>query len=369
MDLSRRDVPEELSLPRAGRRLALNRQALALLRLGRRISPFIFLLGAFLLVHALAFIADRYAPDSSTRFLQADRQHVANILASADHLDALALGSSHTGSLQMPALGYPSGYRYARADGDLFETRYLLEALVPRLARLETVLLPISYFSFSTDNSLSAEVEVRRAHLYASLPSWRFRQGDLEDWLAGLSHAYFPILRLPRSDNWESVFYALLGRPPEVKGFVEVAPGDCSFLPPAELDASVDNRVDKYMRLTQEMNAGRPELEQEAYAAAAGMVRLLRERGIRVVLFTPPYWQGYSESYAARDPQTVARMAANLQRLQQELGVEYYDFSTDPEFATDPTLFKDSDHLNSCGAERFSAKFRQRLAAGEAAAR
>src|SRR5690606_13631683 len=146
-----------------------------------------------------------------------------------------------------------------------------------------------SYFSFLSDNTASDEVKIRRAHMYASLPSWKFLEGDVFNLLIGKSHAYFPVLRLVREDHWEAVFYTLSGDPPEEKGFIEVEAGDCSFLTEEQIKASVENRVAKYMRLTQAMQAQRPDLAEENYANLVAIHKLLKEEDRRLVFFTPPY--------------------------------------------------------------------------------
>lgn len=328
-------------------------------QIAKVLPSLIFVLGMILVVHGLAYIADTYAPDGNTRFLQVDRQHTRAILANAGRINALVLGNSHAGSVQMKALGYENGYRFARADGDMFEVHHFIRSFAPRLTRMDVVFVPVSYFSFLEENSSSQEVDIRRVHMYASLPNWQFLPGDLEPFLVGKSHTYLPIPRLIREDNWEGVFYALFGQEPEQKGFIEVAAGDCSFLSAEEMSASVENRVAKYMRLNQEMSANHPDLAKDVYNVMADTYRYLQSRGVRLIFYTPPYYQEYTEQYMAQDPATVQLMYSSMERMQQELGVEYYDFSKDPEFAQNRELFKDSDHLNSCGAEKFSQKLNQ----------
>lgn len=369
MHVSKTDVQKKTAIaPQTvdGYPVALPQRASAAGRFGRFLWAAAFFSGLVILIHVLANLAATLAPDFNTRFLQVDRQHVANILANAERIDVLALGNSHAGSLHLGSLDARHGYRFPRADGDLFETRVLVHYLAPRLPQMQTVLIPISYFSFLTENTTSAEVAVRREHLYAALPTWQFPLSDLKPFLLGKSHRYLPVGRLIREDNWEGVFYALLGRPPELKGFVEVAEGDCSSLSPAELAASAENRVTKYMRLNREMTAQRPDLPEKTYAALADTIRELQQRGVRVVLFTPPYWQGYNERYQAADPEPIHLMYASLARLQDELGVEYYDFSADAAISANPALFKDSDHLNSCGAREFSERLAQAMRAQQA---
>lgn len=369
MQVSKTDVQENAAItPQTveGYPTTLLRRVTVAGRRGRLLSAVVFFLGLVILIHALAALAASLAPDFNTRFLQVDQQHVANILANAERIDALALGNSHAGSLHMGSLNAQHGYRFPRADGDLFETRALVRYLAPRLPQMQTVLIPISYFSFLTENTASTEVAVRREHLYAALPTWQFPLRDVKSFLLGKSHVYLPVGRLVREDNWEGVFYALLGRPPELKGFIEVAAGDCSSLSADQLAASAENRVAKYMRLNQEMQAQRPNLAADAYAALAETVRDLQQRGVRVILFTPPYWQGYNERYQSEDPETIRLMYASLARLQSELEVEYYDFAADPAISANPALFKDSDHLNSCGAQQFSQRLDQAMRAQQA---
>jgi hypothetical protein len=47
--------------------------------------------------------------------------------------------------------------------------------------------------------------------------------------------------------------------------------------------------------------------------------------------------------------------------LQQAFGVEYYDFSHDPELTSHPELFYNSDHLNECGYQAMSAKLLEQM--------
>jgi len=327
----------------------------------RLLSLLVFSAGLFLLVHALAYLATTLAPDGNTRFLQADLAHLRRLEQGAARIEALALGNSHTGALDMAALGFEHGYRFARADGDLFETRYYLEQLLPRLPRAGVVFVPLSYFSFESDNALSVEVELRRAHLYASVGSWRFLEGDFLNLLRGKSQVYFPVLSLVREDNWEGVFYALLGQPAEQKGFIEVEAGDCSSLTPEQMQASVENRVAKYRRLTGEMRRKNPALAEENYANVVAIQQLGLSLGRRVVFFTPPYLQAYSDHYRAQDGETLAAMRALVERLVREEDLEYYDFSQSPHFTHAPELYKDSDHLNACGMQQFSRLFRETL--------
>jgi hypothetical protein len=131
------------------------------------------------------------------------------------------------------------------------------------------------------------------------------------------------------------------------------------------MQASVENRVAKYMRLAEEMRANHPGLEQDVVHTVQAIDRYLKSQGVQAVFFTPPYLQSYSDYYQAHDPQTVAQMRQLVAQLQQAdgdgSGITYYDFSQEAEFTQDRTLYRDADHLNGCGARLFSARFREVL--------
>ena len=102
----------------------------------------------------------------------------------------------------------------------------------------------------------------------------------------------------------------------------------------------------------------RPTLVEDAFQTVAETVRALQRRRIRVIFCTPPYFAAYSEAF---DPNVRRVMHAKMQQLQQTLQVEYYDFSVDPQFSHDETLFCDSHHLNRAGSTAFSTKFKAQI--------
>ncbi len=84
------------------------------------------------------------------------------------------------------------------------------------------------------------------------------------------------------------------------------------------------------------------------------IIHLLRQHNVRVVFFTPPYYEAYTRYYIEQDPNSISEFRTNIKRLQNEYGIEYYDYSIDERFAQDYRLFKDSDHLNHCGKQLFT---------------
>ena len=64
-------------------------------------------------------------------------------------------------------------------------------------------------------------------------------------------------------------------------------------------------------------------------------------------------YKAFSEYY---DKKYIDLMKKNMQLLQQEYGIEYYDFSRDTTFSYINKFFYNSDHLNKMGAKEFSKK-------------
>ena len=82
-------------------------------------------------------------------------------------------------------------------------------------------------------------------------------------------------------------------------------------------------------------------------------LRLLRERDLRVVLIRFPHHRGYWEN---RPRSWDAAFQRALDRVWREFGREtfpFWDFERVPVFSDDE--FRDGDHLNAKGSERFSA--------------
>jgi quinol monooxygenase YgiN len=104
------------------------------------------------------------------------------------------------------------------------------------------------------------------------------------------------------------------------------------------------------------MAAGNTHLQRDTYRTAVELIRLLQERDIRVVFYTPPYYESYVE---LSDPAMIEEMKQIMSGLQQEYGVEYYDLSADEELISDSRLFLNSDHLNLCGARVFSTRLNE----------
>jgi hypothetical protein len=216
----------------------------------------------------------------------------------------------------------------------------------------------VSYFSFDWDNAATEKLAIRREDLYNVIPSWRFIPGDFDNYLRGRGSQVFPISAIVRADNWKGVFYGMIPRTSD-EILLEKPLEECEYNEGVKLIEHAKSRSMEQIAFSKEIATKRSDIHTDTYNTVVEIIQFLQKRGIRVIFVTPPYYHAYTAAYQRVNPEAISRMQENMAILQNENGVEYYDFSTDKEFVSDHTLFKDADHLNTCGASLFSAKLNE----------
>jgi hypothetical protein len=323
-----------------------------------------FIIGISLLLNLLGTLADRKAPLEDWRLYY--EQNLANLTARNDVIEAITLGSSHADSIDYSALGI-EGQSLALAAADLFEIEKTVSSLDNKLPRLNTVIITISDYTFNWDTSADQRLRPRRIGFYSEIPVWPPISGDGFNFLMGRLDAYTHVLRVVRSDNWKDVWPELLLRTPAADPFpydgvrTTSAWGECSHYTEEQLIDHAFRIASNNVSTSQQMTAAHPGLEQDSYAALARTIEHLQSRGIRVILYTPAYYDQYTADFSEAGSSIIDQMKHAVARLQETYGVEYYDFSTDPEITTHPELFSNSDHVNACGSRVVSEKLRERM--------
>ena len=82
-------------------------------------------------------------------------------------------------------------------------------------------------------------------------------------------------------------------------------------------------------------------------------IEYCHDHGYRPVLVCTPFYRRYTEEMNA-DGWLFSNYYAPIGQLVRDTGVKFLDYSSDPRFTNDPTLFINSDHLNATGRLRFS---------------
>jgi hypothetical protein len=255
----------------------------------------------------------------------------------------------------------------AFAAADLFEIEKAALSLANDLPNLNTVFITISYYSFSWDNAKYESYESRRIKFYSMSPGWSPIKGDLPNFLMGKAEAYTHVMSVVRSDSWQGVWPALLtGVPPTnpypYDGVHTISDwGECFHYTAEQLEAHAWEIAGRNVEGSIQMASAHPGLEQDSFDALARTIEFLQARGVRVILYTPTYYEKYNKYFAKRGPYIMDHMRLAVHNLQQTYGVEYYDFSNDPELMTYPELFYNSDHLGDCGHKVISTKLLERM--------
>jgi hypothetical protein len=307
---------------------------LGLVRLGRAVA---FLLGLAAVVAVLYRVG---VPHYQTPKLKAEKLR----LADAKTAKVLIFGNSHALGIE-PEYGGFRGTNFGRGGQDLFELAHTARYVLPRAPQAKTVLISLSYFSFSLDNAAywkrGAQTHIgRRLHTYSAFPRLDFIAGDTGPYLKGL---LYPLVT---SDHWAQIFTrapAMEADDDEEEKLVRRSA--------AQLGPIARRRVRSYASMMKNMNGNNPEIANDTYATLRGLIEELQARGVTVALFTAPYWKAYNKQFPKKHRQ---RLAENARELSKRTGVRHYDFSDDARFSDAPELFANADHLNVDGKRIFS---------------
>jgi hypothetical protein len=292
------------------------------------------------------------------------RERLKILRERAEEIEAITLGHSYAMMVDFDALEM-DGFHLWTASEDIFETHFRATSLVPELPNLKTVFVGVATWQFRRDNiagaaKLPAHFPGKRRELYAVTPGFRYIPGDFGSFIKG---KLAPVIR---PDHWTSVVRTLLNKN---EAMLPVArDGTIGYPAPDSVGREAllrdaEARVAHDRRLEHAMLADRPSVPEDARAAMEDLARFLTQQGMRVVFFTPPFYTPYTEM---SDPSAIAEVREFMGPLaDSHPDIWYFDHSTDPHFADDPSLFFDSTHLNRRGSKLFSRVLRERLQGDE----
>lgn len=328
------------------------------------IKAFALIIGAGLLFNLLGSLADDTAPLENWR--AEHQQRVENLDVRRDQIQAITLGNSHSDAVDYSVFGI-EGQSLAFAAADLFEVEKYAALMADELPNLETVFIAVSYYSFNRDNATFEPFITRRIRYYSLVPTWSPIQGDIPNFVFGRLESYTHIMSVVRSDSWQGVWGGLssggqIAEPSAFDGVVTTSAwGTCSHYTAEQLESHAWEIADRNVASSNQMAAVHQGLEQDAFEALARTIERLQSKGIRVVLFTPTYYEKYTEYFMANGSTMIENMHVRIEGIQQTHQVEYYDFSNDPEIKGQPDLFYNSDHLGECGHKVFTAKLMEAM--------
>lgn len=304
--------------------------------------------GLFAGLYALSANVAPVYPDVGRRMELLEQQ--------ADDIEVVTVGNSHGIGVDFQTLG-AKGFHLWRPAGDLFETKYVVENVIPQLPNARCVLLPASYFLLRRDNAATVTTNhsERRRELYATTNFFNFLDGDFKRFVEA------KLTPIARPDHWKGVVEALAGRPPDRlpvrEDGVIVYFGDTDTLSVASLETHAEEVAKEYLDLQNEMEAHHTGLVEETYDTLEEIAQYLQRRDLQLILFTPPYYTEHTRQF---DPATTEQMKTMVRRFSSTYpNVQYFDLSTDSTITQTPAYYRDSDHLNSRGARVFSEKLKE----------
>jgi hypothetical protein len=271
-------------------------------------------------------------------------------------VEAVTVGNSHNRAIDFEALGVP-GVHMWNPGQDIFEAGFLARYSTGEAVRLRYVLLPISFGIQRIDHAVVANRDNtgRRRELYARVPLLRPIQGDFKLWISGA------IAPVARGDHWLGVV-ARVNRPR--RSVRLTADGTRVYLvaDPLSTESLIQNafaRSSAHRAAADATVAADPSTPRRVVAELNETARRLRDRNIKLILYTPPYHETYR---LATGPAAISETKAVIETvLNHNPDLFWLDFSATPEFDGRDELFHDSDHLNPDGARVFSILLRSCL--------
>lgn len=242
------------------------------------------------------------------------------------------------------------GMHFSAAGQDAFEAAYLARYAAERAPRLRYVLFPAWYGVQWNDHAVPGGTDLRgrRRDLYVRTPLQGPIPGDLDLWFTGM------LAPVVRDDHWRGVAKRLL-RPDAA---IRLTPDGRMIVPetpPLTADSLLRHGAAVgavHRKLGEETAARAPQTPARVAAALDDLARDLRAHDVALVLYTPPYHEGYRRTH---DPVVLAETRAILERIVAEHpNAVWLDYYADPRFAGRDDLFSNSDHLNRTGGRAFS---------------
>jgi hypothetical protein len=253
-----------------------------------------------------------------------------------EHIQFANVGSSHgVCGFDYSNVQYQS-FNFA-LDGQFFLYDYaLLKQYKNRFDKNAILLIPISYFQITR---IKTDFIDQRARYYRFLEKEHI---DIYSIREKILFSFVPVLMA--GDTLRLIFKDI------------DIPQRSKFMTEAEL-IKYCNEKHRYWTTdsTYEYETGEEGFTHNKFLVSQ-IIELCYTNNIRPVLVSTPITSILNNIYAEKSPgffDTFYRFTHELQETYPDL--HYFDYSHDPRFENDFSLFVDGDHLNTAGAEKFTA--------------
>jgi hypothetical protein len=272
----------------------------------------------------------------------------AGFEAVAPRAELLVLGASEGyQGLSPDLLGIP-GYNLANVGQDLFYDRALFEKFLPRLPRLKTVILALSYPSLEYRLPFSPESwrQFQYSQVWGLAPESPAARWDLRRFSALLLIEAWPAL-LAAKDGFRGEA-AAPGAGPDGWQALEALAQEQRDLRLNSLTAGKRARYHDGLL--------DPQRDAEGQALLEALAQAVDHAGARLCIVTLPVTRDYAK---AVDAVRIARLRAAAAKTAAAHGGRYWDLFEDRRF--DDSDFADPDHLDRRGAAKVAAILKPQL--------
>lgn len=254
-----------------------------------------------------------------------------------DKIQICNFGSSHGAngySYDMLADEYVC-FNFALASQSLDYDWRIMQCFRDNISEGAVVFITVSYFSFygideiRIDNFLS-----KNKRYYRFLPKEYIKEYDLK---TDIFENRFPALVA-----YDGLFNDIVNGIRDQDG-IDIADGQ-KYLEEAYKRHLLKDKLD---------DNGKRIVNDEYMDALYSMIGLCKEKGARPIMVTTPYMREYTDIVLERTPDFLDGFYAIIDKVVQDTGAEYLDFSRDERFMDESGLFVNADHLNHDGAVKF----------------
>jgi len=257
-----------------------------------------------------------------------------------EHIQLANIGSSH-GVYDFDYSNIPYRSFNFALNSQLFLYDYaLLRQYSNRFDKNAILLIPISYFQITR---IKTDFKDQRARYYRFLED---KYMDFHSIREKILFSFLPVLTA--GDTFRFIFKDI-DIPPRSKFMTEPELVKYCTTKHKQWTTTTDNK-DEY-----DFEAGEEGFVHNKLLVSQ-IVEFCYSRDIQPVLITTPITSILNNIYAEKSPgffDTFYRFTHELQEAYPHL--PYLDYSHDPRFENDFSLFKDGDHLNIFGTEKFTA--------------
>lgn len=230
-------------------------------------------------------------------------------------------------------------FNFALVSQTLSYDRRVLEEYKDHLQNDGIMFIPVSYPSFSLDETKEDDFESKNTRYYRFLSPSNIKEFDLTRYI-GLH--FFPATYESTADIIKIFIKGILHKHPIIE--------DADYITEHKIDFKEDAQR-AYLRHIKVDNVGNLVINEEETTALYSIIRFCRDKDIRPILISTPLREEYFSLY---NQHVLDQFYSIVQKVQDETGCEYYDYTHDERFANSDEYMRNADHLSPNGALVFT---------------